>query len=379
MMLRVTRTAPKGRAGAGCMKASAYDGNRLVGAVVACDSLKNSRDIWQVDKINVIEDYQRRGVGTLLYREMADVACEKGVPLASSPRTWRSRASTGFWGKQLAKGRAKDIGDGVIVLDQSCGADLSSFDLVGGKSEGMRPSSFNPSALKRGTKVELEHTRSRKIAQRIAMDHLVEDPKYYEKLAKIHLDGFQLPQGKQLWFALGGLGVLALLLSSSSTTSYSSTGTGFVNPITGKKLVTTGKLAFMFDRGEGHMHRGVDIPANKGTPALAAANGVVRVATDVYKPGFSGYGRVVVLENNGVWTLYGHLDSVRVSVGQKVGAGQEIGTVGTSQFFSYDQTREDKMGAHLHFEVSPTRYPQASEASRIDPVAWLRSGGAAVA
>ena len=316
MMLRVVRKALKGRVHESCVKASAYDGNRLVGAIVACESLKDSRDIWQVDKINVIEDYQRRGVGTLLYREMANIACEKGVPLASSPRNWRSRASSGFWNKQLTKGRARDIGDGVIVLDQSCGADLS---------------------------------------------------------------GFQLPQGKQLWFALGGLGVLALLLSSSSTTSYSSTGTGFVNPITGKKLVTTGKLAFMFDRGEGHMHRGVDIPANKGTPALAAANGVVRVATDVYKPGFSGYGRVVVLENNGVWTLYGHLDSVRVSVGQKVGAGQEIGTVGTSQFFSYDQTREDKMGAHLHFEVSPTRYPQASEASRIDPVAWLRSGGAAVA
>ena len=313
-MLRVVRTSPKSRA-SGCMKASAYDGTRLVGAIVACESLKNSRDIWQVDKINVIEDYQRRGVGTLLYREMADVACERGVPLASSPRTWRSRASSGFWNKQLEKGRAQDIGDGVIVLDQSCGADLS---------------------------------------------------------------GFEMPQGKQLWFAIGALGVLALLLKSS-TTEYSSTGTGFVNPITGKKLATTGTLAFMNARSAWHTHRGVDIPAPKGTPVRAAANGIVRVATEVYKQGFSGYGAVVVLEHNGVWTLYGHLNSVNVSVGQKVGAGQQIGTVGTTQFFSDDPTRMDKIGAHLHFEVSPRKYPQESEANRIDPVAWLRSGGASVA
>jgi murein DD-endopeptidase MepM/ murein hydrolase activator NlpD len=192
------------------------------------------------------------------------------------------------------------------------------------------------------------------------------------------LSGFKLPEGKQLWFALGALGVLALLLKSS-TTEYSSAGAGFVNPITGKKLATTGKLAFMFERSGDHLHRGVDIPAPKGTPVRAAANGIVRVATEVYKQGFSGYGAVVVLEHDGVWTLYGHLDSVRVSPGQKVGAGQQIGTVGTTQFFSDDPTRMDKIGAHLHFEVSPTRYPQASEANRIDPVAWLRSGGATVA
>lgn len=39
--------------------------------------------------------------------------------------------------------------------------------------------------LKKGIKVELEHTTSRSVAEEIAMDHLWEDLKYYTKLAKI--------------------------------------------------------------------------------------------------------------------------------------------------------------------------------------------------
>lgn len=43
--------------------------------------------------------------------------------------------------------------------------------------------------LKKGTKVEMEHTDNKKIAKEIAMDHLTEDPNYYNKLAKIHREG----------------------------------------------------------------------------------------------------------------------------------------------------------------------------------------------
>lgn len=43
--------------------------------------------------------------------------------------------------------------------------------------------------LKKGIKVEMEHTDNKKIAKEIAMDHLTEDPNYYNKLAKIHREG----------------------------------------------------------------------------------------------------------------------------------------------------------------------------------------------
>jgi hypothetical protein len=42
--------------------------------------------------------------------------------------------------------------------------------------------------LKKGIKVEREHTSDAKKAARIAMDHLFEDPKYYTKLDKIGLE-----------------------------------------------------------------------------------------------------------------------------------------------------------------------------------------------
>lgn len=55
-----------------------------------------------------------------------------------------------------------------------------------GRSKGMRPSQFDQAALRRGMLVEMEHTTDPKTAQRIAMDHLAEDPRYYEKLARVH-------------------------------------------------------------------------------------------------------------------------------------------------------------------------------------------------
>lgn len=49
----------------------------------------------------------------------------------------------------------------------------------------MRSSDFDPVALREGTEHELEHTDDRSIAKEIAMDHLAEDPRYYEKLRRM--------------------------------------------------------------------------------------------------------------------------------------------------------------------------------------------------
>jgi len=54
-----------------------------------------------------------------------------------------------------------------------------------GLSKGKSRGDFDPAQLRRGTKVELEHTKSRRVAERIAMDHLTEDPRYYVKLARM--------------------------------------------------------------------------------------------------------------------------------------------------------------------------------------------------
>lgn len=57
--------------------------------------------------------------------------------------------------------------------------------LKGGKADKSKPEDFNSKALKRGTKHEKEHTKNKNIAKEIAMDHLKEDSRYYEKLEKM--------------------------------------------------------------------------------------------------------------------------------------------------------------------------------------------------
>jgi hypothetical protein len=58
--------------------------------------------------------------------------------------------------------------------------------IPGGKAAGMKPSDFDPGALLAGIRVEMEHTSDAALAMEIAMDHLAEDPAYYDKLATIH-------------------------------------------------------------------------------------------------------------------------------------------------------------------------------------------------
>lgn len=85
-------------------------------------------------------------------------------------------------------------------------------------------------------------------------------------------------------------------------------------------------------------HPGVDIAAPAGTPVRAAREGRVE------KEGKDGaLGRYVLLNHgDGCYTLYAGLAAVKVTAGQKVDGGQELGTVGGAG---------DVPGGGLHFEL----------------------------
>jgi lipoprotein NlpD len=86
-------------------------------------------------------------------------------------------------------------------------------------------------------------------------------------------------------------------------------------------------------------HDGVNIAAPKGTPVIAANNGVVAHAGNQVR----GFGNLVLIRHEGgIKTVYAHLDEVRVKVGEKVHAGQKIGTVGKTGNVKEPQ---------LHFEI----------------------------
>lgn len=66
--------------------------------------------------------------------------------------------------------------------------------IPGGLADKANPKDFDREQLLKGVKVELEHTNDPEVALEIAMDHLMEDPKYYDKLATIekHYESFSL-------------------------------------------------------------------------------------------------------------------------------------------------------------------------------------------
>ncbi|MBD8527595.1 M23/M56 family metallopeptidase [Pseudomarimonas arenosa] len=89
-------------------------------------------------------------------------------------------------------------------------------------------------------------------------------------------------------------------------------------------------------------HRGVDLVAPRGTPVRAAAAGTVRTAELPYQQA-PRYGNVVIIEHADGWqTLYAHLDRIEVSAGERIAAGQSIGSLGASG---------QATGPHVHVEV----------------------------
>ena len=96
-----------------------------------------------------------------------------------------------------------------------------------------------------------------------------------------------------------------------------------------------------------HGHNGVDLASSYGAKIMAAADGTVIVAkSGGWNGGYGSY--VVVKHSNGTQTLYGHLSSVAVSVGQSVSQGQTIGGMGSTG---------KSTGVHLHFEIRGAKNP----------------------
>lgn len=105
---------------------------------------------------------------------------------------------------------------------------------------------------------------------------------------------------------------------------------------------------------------GIGIGAAVGTPVKTVEAGVVEMAGSE-----TGYGLAVIVSHGGGYrTLYLFLKTVRVTIGQKIVAGQVIGTVGG------EQTPE---GPHMEFQVRIPTSPGHIDA--VDPLSWLRARG----
>ena len=108
-----------------------------------------------------------------------------------------------------------------------------------------------------------------------------------------------------------------------------------------------------FDKSR-KMHSGIDFSAPKNTPVYAASNGIVKRADNRA----IGYGKHIRIDHGfGYLTLYAHLNSYNVKIGQNVKKGDIIGFVGN--------TGRSK-GVHLHYEVQ-------KDGKKVNPVNYFYS------
>ena len=107
---------------------------------------------------------------------------------------------------------------------------------------------------------------------------------------------------------------------------------GIISGIYGSQRILNGKPKWP--------HYGIDIAAKQGTMIKSSGSGVVTMAEDdLYYTG----GTIIMDHGHGISTIYSHLETVMVSVGDKINQGDIIGTVGSTG---------RSTGPHLDFRVN---------------------------
>lgn len=118
------------------------------------------------------------------------------------------------------------------------------------------------------------------------------------------------------------------------------TGGGYRWPLTVSGIITS---TFGYrdspTAGASSNHKGIDIAVPQGTSVVAAAGGTVITAS--YHGAAGNY--IMISHGNSTYTVYMHLSSIKVSVGQTVSQGQLIGLSGNTGVST---------GPHLHFGVN---------------------------
>ena len=119
---------------------------------------------------------------------------------------------------------------------------------------------------------------------------------------------------------------------------------GIISGVYGSQIILNGKPRWP--------HYGIDIAAKKGTMIKSSGSGVVTMAEDdLYYTG----GTIIMDHGHGISTIYSHLETVLVSVGDKINKGDLIGTVGSTG---------RSTGPHLDFRVNWFQ-------TRLDPMSIL--------
>ena len=119
---------------------------------------------------------------------------------------------------------------------------------------------------------------------------------------------------------------------------------GIISGVYGSQRILNGKPKWP--------HYGIDIAAKQGTRIKSSGTGVVTMAEqDLYYTG----GTIIMDHGHGISTIYSHLETLKVKVGDEILQGDVIGTVGSTG---------RSTGPHLDFRVNWFQ-------TRLDPMSVL--------
>lgn len=113
-------------------------------------------------------------------------------------------------------------------------------------------------------------------------------------------------------------------------------------PLKGKQIRGSSKDVIWWNVfADYRQHTGVDLQAKEGSKVLAAGSGtVIELGTD------PAYGKVIVIDHgDGIETVYGQLEGVKVKTNDKVRTGQVLAQVGKAVGGEAD------LEPHLHYEI----------------------------
>lgn len=138
-------------------------------------------------------------------------------------------------------------------------------------------------------------------------------------------------------------------------------------PIRGSDTVATTGGRFDSGRGAGHKHGALDLNSSEGADVFAVRAGRAAVASS----GWGVLGNTVIIDHgDGLYSVYGHLNSISVSAGAEVGAGEKLGTVGYTG--NAEALKSAGLRPHLHFSLVRGSGPGLADSG--GPLQQLRDG-----
>lgn len=125
------------------------------------------------------------------------------------------------------------------------------------------------------------------------------------------------------------------------------------SPFTGGYTMTS---AFGVSRSTGK-HKGVDLVGRNSKHIYPVNNGKVIVASNGYNGGYGNY--IIIDHGNNYWSLYAHMSTLYVKVGQSVNKSTILGVEGSTG---------RSTGSHLHLEI---RKGANSSSNVINPISFI--------